>query len=392
MKKVSVITSTRAEFGLLMPVIKELKKYENNEFFVELVVTGTHLKYEFGHTVDEIEMVDLSPDVLVEIPVESGNPIDISHNQAMAIETFTNLFMEKHYDGTVILGDRYEMLAIAIAAGNTCTPIFHLCGGDTTEGAIDEWIRHSITKMSYLHFPTNEVSYRRVIQLGESPDRVFNYGSTSIDNIIKNSNMPKTEALKSLGLSDCKYAICTYHPVTMGNTDVKWIVNQFLEAIKAYPQLQFIVTKSNADQGGAEINQMLDDANKVIDNLQVYSSLGVVRYLSLMKYAEFVLGNSSSGIIETPAFGVPTINIGDRQRGRLQSESVINCGEDTSDICKAIDKAISPRFQEVCRNVVSPYGDGWAAQRIAEKIVYTVVEDKIDLKKKFYDLKTIKGE
>ena len=386
MKRVAVITSTRAEFGLLMPVIKELKKYEDNSFKCELVVTGTHLKTEFGHTVDEIIKSGFQPDAEIEIPVDSRNALDISHNQAVSLELFTKLFAKKKYNGILILGDRYEMLVIAIAAGNTHTPIFHMCGGDTTEGAVDEWIRHSITKMSYLHFPTNTESYKRVIQLGESPDRVFNFGSTSIDNIVHSANMSKVDALKSLGLNDCRYAICTYHPVTMENSDIKELINEFLEAIKAYPDIEFIVTKSNADQGGAEINKLLDEAESKIDNLHVYTSLGVVRYLSLMKYAEFVLGNSSSGIIETPAFKVPTVNIGDRQRGRLQSESIINCTEDKESIARAIDKAMSKEHKEVCSKVVSPYGSGDASEQIAKKIYDIVIEDKINLKKKFYDI------
>lgn len=386
MKRVAVITSTRAEFGLLMPVIKELKKYEDNSFKCELVVTGTHLKTEFGHTVDEIIKSGFQPDAEIEIPVDSRNALDISHNQAVSLELFTKLFAKKKYNGILILGDRYEMLVIAIAAGNTHTPIFHMCGGDTTEGAVDEWIRHSITKMSYLHFPTNTESYKRVIQLGESPDRVFNFGSTSIDNIIHSANMSKVDALKSLGLNDCRYAICTYHPVTMENSDIKELIDEFLGAIKAYPDIEFIVTKSNADQGGAEINKLLDEAESKIDNLHVYTSLGVVRYLSLMKYAEFVLGNSSSGIIETPAFKVPTVNIGDRQRGRLQSESIINCTEDKESIARAIDKAMSKEHKEVCSKVVSPYGSGDASEQIAKKIYDIVIEDKINLKKKFYDI------
>ena len=386
MKRVAVITSTRAEFGLLMPVIKELKKYEDNSFKCELVVTGTHLKTEFGHTVDEIIKSGFQPDAEIEIPVDSRNALDISHNQAVSLELFTKFFAKKKYNGILILGDRYEMLVIAIAAGNTHTPIFHMCGGDTTEGAVDEWIRHSITKMSYLHFPTNTESYKRVIQLGESPDRVFNFGSTSIDNIVHSANMSKVDALKSLGLNDCRYAICTYHPVTMENSDIKELINEFLGAIKAYPDIEFIVTKSNADQGGAEINKLLDEAESKIDNLHVYTSLGVVRYLSLMKYAEFVLGNSSSGIIETPAFKVPTVNIGDRQRGRLQSESIINCTEDKESIARAIDKAMSKEHKEVCSKVVSPYGSGDASEQIAKKIYDIVIEDKINLKKKFYDI------
>lgn len=385
MKKIAVVTSTRAEFGLLMPVIQSLREYENQELKIEVVVTGTHLSDEYGRTINEIYRNDIRVDETVEIPVGSKDAWDISHNQAITLEKFTGLFMEKKYKGIVILGDRYEMLAIAIAAGNTHTPIFHLCGGDTTEGALDEWIRHSITKMSYLHFPSNTESYERIIQLGEDPGRVFNYGSTSIDNIIKLSNMSKDEALRSIGLEECRYAVCTYHPVTMDDGDVDEMVQNFLEAIKHTPEIEFIVTKSNADQGGAHINKLLDAAQEDINNLHVYTSLGVVRYLSLMKSAEFVLGNSSSGIIETPAFGIPTINIGDRQRGRLQSESIINCSTDSKGIEAAIQKAMDPEFKKICESVISPYGDGHAAEHIASKIIEVVSEGKIDLKKKFYD-------
>lgn len=387
MKKVAVITSTRAEFGLLMPVVKALREYEDLEFMVELIVTGTHMYAEYGHTIDEIERNELRIDIQVDIPVASEEAIDISTNQAVALEKFTSLFDIKHYSGIVILGDRYEMLAIAIAAGNTHTPIFHLCGGDTTEGALDEWIRHSITKMSYLHFPTNEESYKRILQLGESPERVFNYGSTSIDNILNLASLSREEALESIGLADdCEFSICTYHPVTMENGRIDEHISNFLSAIEAYPDIEFIVTKSNADQGGAHINQLLDDAENKIRNLHVFSSLGVVRYLSLMKYAEFVLGNSSSGIIETPAFGIPTINIGDRQRGRLQSESIINCDPDTTSIVNAIKEALDTDFKEKSKMVVSPYGDGHAAEQIAKKIYEVVRGNTIDLKKKFFDI------
>ena len=197
--------------------------------------------------------------------------------------------------------------------------------------------------------------------------------------------MPKSDVLKSIGLEECRYAVCTYHPVTMDDGNVDELIQKFLEAIKHTPEIEFIVTKSNADQGGAHINELLDAAQADIKNLHVFTSLGVVRYLSLMKYAEFVLGNSSSGIVETPAFGIPTVNIGDRQRGRLQSESIINCSTDSESIVMAIQKAMSSDFLAICKSVISPYGDGHAAEHIASKIVEVVNEDKIDLKKKFYD-------
>ncbi|MBC6681083.1 UDP-N-acetylglucosamine 2-epimerase [Zhenpiania hominis] len=386
MKKIAIITSTRAEFGLLTPVIKSLRKCENSGFNVELIVTGTHLSMEFGYTIDEIRRSGLRIDEQIVIPVDSKDAMDISTNQAVTLRKFTSLFDKKHYSGIVILGDRYEMLAIAIAAGNTHTPIFHLCGGDTTEGAIDEWIRHSITKMSYLHFPTNVKSYKRILQLGESPKRVFNYGSTSIDNILSLANIPREEILGSIGLQDCKYAICTYHPVTMESGRIYEQISNFLRAVEAYPNIEFIVTKSNSDQGGAYINQLIGNAEYRIQNLHVFSSLGVVRYLSLVKYAEFVIGNSSSGIIEAPVLKVPTVNIGDRQKGRLQSESIVNCESDTKSIVNAIKNVMDADFKIKCKMVVSPYGDGHAAEKIAEKIHEVVYSDCIDLKKKFFDI------
>lgn len=383
MKKIAIVTATRAEYGLLSPVIKELRKKENDDLCVDLIVTGMHLSENYGMTINEI---DDRIDYRIMTSVESESEADISANQADALVKFTKLFVQEQYNAVILLGDRYETLAVAIAAGNTRTPVFHLCGGDTTEGALDEWIRHAITKISYLHFVTNEESGRRVIQLGEEPSRVFNYGSTSIDNILSVADMGKTEALESIGLQNCRYAICTYHPVTMecGNVD-RWII-EFLEAVKAYPWLEFIVTKSNADQGGARINILLDEAEKRIENLHIFTSLGIRRYLSLLKYAEFVLGNSSSGIIEAPMFRVPTVNIGDRQRGRMRSKSVIDCREDCGSIISAIHTAMSREHKEICRNVISPYGSGNAGRQIADKTIQTVMDGKIDLKKKFYRL------
>ena len=389
MKKIAVITATRAEYGLLSPVIRELRARENEDFRAELVVTGTHLSDAYGYTVQEIEKDGFRIDHRIYIPVKSDSEIDISENQANALVQFSRLFFENKYDAVLVLGDRYETLAIAIAAGNTRTPVFHMCGGDTTEGALDEWIRHSITKISYLHFVTNSDSRRRVIQLGEDPDRVFNYGSTSIDNILRITNMTKEEALDSIGLADCRYALCTYHPVTMEDVSVDYQIESFLDAIQAFPELTFIVTKSNADQGGARINELLDAAAEKIDNLAVFTSLGARRYLSLMKYAEFVLGNSSSGIIETPSFHIPTVNIGDRQRGRLQAANIINCGTGRDDIIKGIKKAMSRDFALECSKVSSPYGDGMSAKKIASKIVETVYAESIDLKKEFYDIKEV---
>ena len=386
MKKIAVVTATRAEYGLLSPVIDALRAYESDDLRIELIVTGTHLSEQYGMTIREIETAGTRIDRTVPVSVCSESEEDISANQAEVLIKFTRLFAGSRYSAVILLGDRYETLAVAVAAGNTRTPVFHLCGGDTTEGALDEWIRHSITKISYLHFVTNEDSRKRVIQLGEDPARVFNYGSTSIDNILHAADMTRKEALESVGLPDCRYAVCTYHPVTMEKGGVDGQVAYFLEAIRRFPSIQFIVTKSNADQGGARINALLDEAEPEIDNLHVFTSLGIRRYLSLMKYAEFVLGKSSSGIIETPAFKIPTVNIGDRQRGRLQTPSIIDCAPDADSIAAAIRTAMSKEHRAICREVVSPYGDGNAAARIAAKAVEIVRSGGIDLKKKFYDL------
>ena len=383
MKKIAVVTATRAEYGLLSPVIKELRKLESDKFKVDLIVTGTHLSADYGRTVDEI---DDRIDQCILISVKSGSEADISANQAEVLVKFTGLFLEEKYSAVLLLGDRYETLALAIAAGNTRTPVFHLCGGDTTEGALDEWIRHSITKISYLHFVTNEGSRKRVVQLGEDPSRVFNYGSTSIDNIIRLADMGKEEALSSVGLRDCQYALCTYHPVTMEGGSVDGMIAEFLEVVKAFPGIEFIVTKSNADQGGARINELLDEAGGRILNLHVFPSLGVRRYLSLMRNAEFVLGNSSSGIIEAPAFHVPTVNIGDRQKGRFTCGSIINCDPGMKEIIAAVKLALSDKHRAICRDIVSPYGDGGAAGKIAWKVVDIIMNGRMDQKKKFYDL------
>ena len=253
---------------------------------------------------------------------------------------------------------------MAIAAMDLHIPIVHLYGGDVTEGAMDESIRHSITKMSQLHFPTNEKSRQRIIQLGESPDMVFNFGAPGADNILNMEYMSKTEALASVGLVDCKYAICTYHPVTLEENNIKEQLINFLDALSSFETFQFIVTKSN---------------------IHVFASLGLKRYLSLMRYAEAVIGNSSSGIMEAPLFHVPTVNIGDRQKGRLQAESTINCKADKESIIKSIQEAFSPEMKLKCQDIKSPYGEGNSGDRIAKKIL-EIFSKPVDLKKHFYDL------
>lgn len=385
MKKIAVVTATRAEYGLLAPVIRELRSYESNTLKVDLIVTGTHLSSQYGNTVREIENDGLRIDYRIPVSVRSENAADISSNQADILLKFTQVFMEEKYQAVALLGDRYETLAIAIAAGNTRTAIFHLCGGDTTQGAMDEWIRHSITKMSYLHFVTNEDSRRRVIRMGEDPDRVYNYGSTSIDNIRNIAMMGKREALQRIGLADCRYAVCTYHPVTLEENPVAQQIAHFLDAIRRFPEIEFIITKSNADEGGARINERLEQEEKNIKNMHLFTSLGVRNYLSLVKHAEFILGNSSSGIIEAPALQKPVVNIGDRQKGRLMAKCIVNCSPDAEAIVNAVRFALSEEMERLCKQTVSPYGNGHAAEHIARKCVELAEGERIDLKKEFWE-------
>ena len=383
MRTIAIVTSTRAEYGLLYPIIKQFRNIENKDFRLELIVTGTHLSKDFGMTINEIIQDNMRIDEKIQVSVKTDDSIHISLNMSDVLVKFTELFDKKKYDALMILGDRYEMLSIAIAAMNTRTPIFHLCGGDTTEGAVDECIRHSITKMSYLHFVTNEISRKRVIQLGENPERVFNTGSTSVENILNLDLYRKDKALESIGLVNCNYALCTYHPVTLGDMCIEEQMGNFITALKCFPEIEFIVTKSNSDLGGDKINQILDTEDKKISNLHVYTSLGVKRYLSLMKSCEFVLGNSSSGIIEAPVLKVPTVNIGERQNGRLQTTSIVNCNPDAISIKDAISKVLDKRFQKSCKEIISPYGSGNTSKDIVDICMKNL--GNINLKKKFYD-------
>lgn len=246
---------------------------------------------------------------------------------------------------------------------------------------MDESIRHSISKMSNIHFATNENSRRRIIQLGECPDRVYNFGAPGTDNVIDLKKLSIEEALESVRLSNnCRYAICTYHPVTLEDGDIEKQIMDFFDALSSFNDIVFVITKSNADQGGALINSILDRENEKRGNIHVFVSLGIKRYLSLMQFAEAVIGNSSSGIMEAPAFHVPTVNIGDRQKGRLQAESTINCLPDKESIVEAITTAVSAEMHEMCKNIYSPYGDGTSSEKIAQKIIETF-EKPVDLKK-----------
>lgn len=383
MKRIAYITTTRADFSLNYPIIAELRKLEDENLKVELIVSGTHLSTEYGMTIGDIRETGLRIDHIVKVPVLSHSAINIANNQVVILDLFSKLFQENKFDAVCILGDRYEMLMITIAAIIFHIPVIHLYGGDTTEGANDELFRHAITKMSNYHFATNELSKNRIIQMGENPDNVYNFGAPAIDNLIRISKVSKVVALDSIHLHNCKYALCTYHPVTLEIKDLRKQANNLINAITTFKDIEFIVCKSNNDEGGEIINKIFEFAAEKYSNIHLYSSIRIETYLTLMKYAEFVIGNSSSGIMEAPSFGIPSINIGNRQRGRLQAASTINCDSDSLSIISAIQQATSTDFIQTCRNVTNPYGNGNSAPLIANKIK-EIIKSHIEMKKKFF--------
>lgn len=384
---VCVLTTTRADYGILRPLLVALSK--DNSLELRLAVTGTHLSEKFGMTVWEIEADGFPIDV--KIPILRGNgdsPADISRAMAEATAGFGTYFQDHRPDLLMVLGDRYEAFAVCAAAVNTCVPIAHLHGGETTEGAIDECFRHCITKMSYLHFTAAEPYRQRVIQLGEDPARVFNVGGMGVENALHTEFLSAEELEDDLNFSlfQKPCVVTTFHPVTLEPGSAGGQLEQLLAAIAERTDLNFLITKSNADAGGQEINEKLDAFGEEHSHCWVVASLGMRRYLSALKYACCVLGNSSSGLVEAPSFGIPTINIGDRQRGRLQAESVINCRPERADILRALDRACSPEFRARAAKAVNPYGDGNTSGKICEIIKDTLLSGGIDLKKKFYDI------
>jgi GDP/UDP-N,N'-diacetylbacillosamine 2-epimerase (hydrolysing) len=381
-KEICFVTATRAEYGLLKPLIKRF--IDHTDFNVNIVVTGAHLSPEFGMTVEEIEF---QIDETIEIVLSSDTPAGITKAMGLGLIGFADYFKRKKIDLLFILGDRYESLAVGIAAANEKIPIAHLYGGETTEGAVDEFIRHALTKMSYFHFTSTEEYRKRVIQLGEHPERVFCVGSLGVENITNEKTLTKKELERELAISLGEtYALATFHPVTLQHEEAKNQVLEVLEACKSFPEITFLFTKANADASGRIINQLLHAYTLDSDQFFLVSSLGVKKYLSALEHCKFVIGNSSSGIIEAPSFGVPTINVGDRQKGRIQANSVIDTPPDKENIKKAIEKAMTQSFQSMAKKTTNPYGDGKTSDKIINIVGQKLLQDNIDLMKAFYNI------
>lgn len=387
MHDICVVTGTRAEYHLLYPLLKRLK--ESEEYNLKLAVTGSHLSEKYGNTYKDIEKDGINIDVKIPILSDDDATTDINTAMSKAIVGFDKYFAETSIDLVLILGDRYELLSVAIAAMNHRIPIGHISCGDTTEGAIDECIRHSITKMSSIFFPSCEEYRRRVIQLGENPNRVFNVGGLGVENALGVKKMTRGELSKSLDFDlSGRFAVLTFHPVTLEDDTAGGQFQQLLDSLDDFPDLKIIFTKSNADTGGLLINQMIDEyVEKHSDRAVSVFSLGLVRYLSALSIADVVIGNSSSGIEETPSFAVPAVNIGDRQKGRIQAKNAINCEPNKEDITAAIAKALSEEFRNEVKDTISPFGDGNTSANIMERLGYFFSHPQVfPLKKSFYNL------
>ena len=383
MRKICIVTGSRAEYGLLYWLMKEIQSDVSVE--LQIIVTGMHLSPEFGLTYKEIEK-EFSINKKIEMLLSSDTAIGISKSMGLAQISFAEAYADLKPDIVVVLGDRFEIFSAASAAMIARISIAHIHGGETTEGAFDEAIRHSITKMSHLHFVSAEAYRQRVIQLGEDPQRVFNFGAPGLDNISKLQLLNKDALENSLGFKlGKKNLLVTFHPVTLEQGTAKDQFQQLLFALDKLDDTHIIFTKANADTDGRIINAMIDSYVAANSNKAVaFVSLGQLRYLSALQQVDAVVGNSSSGLIEAPAFKIGTVNIGDRQKGRIKAISVVDCLPEEKDITNALFHLYTSEFQENLCKVANPYGQDGASKRIADVLrSYSLAHI---LHKKFNDL------
>jgi GDP/UDP-N,N'-diacetylbacillosamine 2-epimerase (hydrolysing) len=382
--KICIVTGTRAEYGLLKPLIEKISA--DDYFTLQLLVTGAHLSPEFGLTYRQIEADGFKIDAKVEMLLSSDTAEGITKSMGLGMIGYADAFKQLSPDLLVILGDRYEMLAVASTALIFRIPIAHIHGGELTEGAYDDSIRHAITKMSALHFTSTEAYRQRVIQLGEQPDNVFNVGAIGLDNYRSLKLLSKREIEEDLNITFNQFNyLVGFHPETLSNYSVEAQFDALLQAIDKERDSFFIFTKANADTNGRIINQMIEDyVNKYPEKSALFASLGTLRYLSVMKQVTAVVGNSSSGIVEAPFVPTATINIGDRQKGRIQAESIVNCSANKEDIAKAFQKVKSDEFRKKIETVINPYGNGTASMQIME-IIRSITPASLS-HKTFYDI------
>jgi len=383
-KKIAVVTGTRAEYGLLYWVIKGIN--DDPDLELQLLVTGMHLSPEFGMTVNKIEEDEIPIKKRIETLLSSDTPIGISKSMGLGMISFAEAFSELEPDLCLVLGDRFEIFTAVSAAMIARIPIAHCHGGEATEGLIDEPIRHSISKMSHLHFTSTEEYRKRVVQLGEQPDRVFNVGALGIENIHRLKLLDRKDFEESIEfeLGDPTFLV-TYHPVTLEDKSAKKQCIALLKALDNFPESKVIFTMPNADTDGRIIIDLFEKyVSENPERTVAFKSLGQLRYLSALQFVDVVIGNSSSGLIEVPSFNIPTVNIGDRQKGRVSGSTVINSDYDYNNIRESIEKALGSNFFEKIKDAKNPYDQGFSS----DKILSTLKKYSLDniLKKKFYNL------
>ncbi len=384
-KKICVFTGGRAEYGILKPLLDELKASKGID--LALIVSGTHLSQEFGLTYRDIEKDGFVCDEKVEMILSSDTPISICKSMGLGLIGFSEALIRLKPDFLVILGDRFESMSIATSAMVCRIPIAHIQGGEMTLGAIDDHVRHSITKMSYLHFVTTDEYFKRVVQLGENPKRVFNVGALNVDSMKKIKTLSQTDLEDEINFSFGRQSILvTFHPVTMEENVSKSYFKEVIAAIDSFDDLRIIFTYTNADAEGRVINSLIDLYVELNPEKSIsFASLGQLKYISTLRYISAVVGNSSSGVIETPTFKVPTVNIGDREKGRIMAPNVICCEQNTISIRNAISKAISSDFKESIKGIVNPYDQADTAKMVTKVLEQFQIPETI--KKTFFDLK-----
>jgi len=379
-----VVTGSRAEYGLLYWLLKEIQA--TPEFDLQIAATGMHLSPEFGSTYQKIENDGFIINEKVEMLLSSDTPSAISKSTGLGMIGFADAFNDLKPDLLIVLGDRYEIFAATTVAMFAKIPIAHIHGGETTQGAFDEAIRHSITKMAWWHFVATEEYKNRVIQLGESPSRVYNVGGLGVDSIQKSNLLSKKELTNKMGLKfSKKNLLITYHSVTLEDGTSQKYFESLLNTLKELKDAYLIFTLPNSDSDGRVIKRMIKDF--IVNNGErsiSFTSMGSLNYLSTLQFVDGVVGNSSSGLAEAPTFKIGTINIGDRQDGRMKAESVIDCNPDQRSITTAIKKLYSKEFQNKLMTVSNPYGNGKATGKIIEILKKKKIPDH--LKKEFYDL------
>lgn len=383
MRTICVVSGTRADYGLLQWVMHGI--HRDPELTLQVVATGMHLSPEFGLTYREIEADGFVIDRKLEILTSSDSAAGITKSIGLGTIAFADAFAELKPDVVLLLGDRFEIFAAATAAMIAGLPIAHLHGGEITEGAFDDAIRHAITKMSHLHFVAAEPYRSRVVQMGESPDRVFLSGGLGVDTIHRTPllNRADLEAQMDFTLGK-KNLLVTFHPVTLEPGAAPGQMAELLKALDSLKDTHLILTMPNADTGGRELIRMIEQFVATRPHAKAFTSLGQLRYLSCIAHVDGVVGNSSSGLAEAPSFKKGTVNIGDRQRGRLKAASVIDCGPDCASIVAAIYTLYSPSFQASLENVHSPYGNGGASEKIIDVLKHFDIDNIT--KKSFYDL------